>query len=232
MLNFEKIKMLNSIFDTHAHYNDPVFNNNQNEIIEHIKQNGISNVCNISASLKECQTSIELANKYDFFVCAVGIHPENVYNLPDDWITKLEKFATQKKVVAIGEIGLDYHYDKFDKNKQIEIFSQQMKLAQKLNLPVVIHSRDASLDTLNILKKFPEVKGVVHCFSGSVETALNYLEMGYFIGFTGIITFKNAKQVKKVAEKIPLENIVIETDCPYLAPEPWRGQICNSSMLV
>ena len=228
----EKIKQLNAIFDTHAHYNDKKFDKNRIEIIKHIKKNGVSNVCNISSSLEECKTSIELANKFDFFICTVGIHPENIYNLPNDWTIKLENFAKQKKVVAIGEIGLDYHYDKFDKNKQIETFENQMNIAAKFNLPVVIHSRDATMDTLNIIKKFPTVRGVIHCFSGSAESALKYIELGYFIGFTGILTFKNAKQVKTVAKIVPIEKVVIETDCPFLAPEPWRGQICNSSMLI
>lgn len=229
---FKSKTIINSIFDTHAHYNDAKFDDNRFELIKHIHQNGVSNVCNVSDSLEDCKSSIELAQKVDFFVCAVGIHPEKIYNLPTDWTTKLEQFAKQDKVVAIGEIGLDYHYEQFDKNKQIEVFEQQMELAQKLNLPVAIHSRDAALDTLTILKKFPNVTGVVHCFSGSIETALNYIELGYFIGFTGIVTFKNAKKVKEVAKAVPLKNMVIETDCPYIAPEPWRGQICNSTMLV
>ena len=229
---FEQIKNINLIFDTHAHYNDPKFIENQFEILDYVHKNGVSNICNMSASLEECETSIELAKKFDFMFCAVGIHPENVENLNEGWIEKLEKLAKQKKVVAIGEIGLDYHYENFDKDKQIDSFESQLELAKKLNLPVAIHSRDATFDTTNILKKFSSVNGVVHCFSGSVEFAKQILNLGYFIGFTGILTFKNSKQIKEVARVVPLEKIVIETDCPFLAPEPWRGEICNSAMLV
>lgn len=229
---FERIKNLNLIFDTHAHYNDEKFKENRSETLEYVHKNGVSNICNMSSSLEECETSVEIAQQFEFVFCAVGIHPENVANLPPNWLEKLEYYAKQNKVVAIGEIGLDYHYENFDKEKQIEMFEQQMSLAKKLNLPVAIHSRDAFEDTTKILKKFPEVRGVVHCFSGSVQSALTYVAMNYFIGFTGILTFKNAKNVKKVAEAVPISKIVLETDCPFLAPEPWRGQVCNSAMLV
>lgn len=230
--SFEQIKNMNLIFDTHAHYNDPKFSENQFEILNYVHQNGVSNVCNMSASLEECATSVELAKKFDFVFCAVGIHPENVDSLNENWQAELESFAKQEKVVAIGEIGLDYHSENFNKNKQIEVFEQQMEIAQKLDLPVAIHSREAAFDTITVLKKFSSVKGVVHCFSGSVETAEQLLDLGYFLGFTGILTFKNSKQVKQVARAVGLSRMVIETDCPFLAPEPWRGQVCNSSMLV
>lgn len=229
---FEYIKNMNLMFDTHAHYNDAKFLKNQTEILEYVHRNGVKHICNMSASLEECETSVEIAKKFDFVFCAVGIHPENVEQLEGNWVDKLENFAKQKKVVAIGEIGLDYHYENFDRNKQIEVFEKQLSLAKKLGLPVAIHSRDAVYDTVQILKKFPEVKGVVHCFSGHAQTALDYVSMGYFIGFTGILTFKNSKYVKEAAKAVPLSKIVIETDCPFLAPEPWRGQICDSAMLV
>lgn len=228
----EKFKLLNSIFDTHAHYNDPKFDENREEIIEYIQTKGVCNVCNMSASLKECETSIELAKKHSFMFCAVGIHPENVDELEKNWIEKLQNYARLEKVVAIGEIGLDYHGTDFDKDVQVEVFEKQMNLAEKENLPVAVHSRNASEDTVKILKKFNSVNGVVHCFSGSVETAKQLLDLNYFIGFTGILTFKNSKQVKEVAKFVPVDRIVIETDCPFLAPEPWRGTVCNSAMLV
>ncbi len=229
---FEKIKKIGLIFDTHAHYNSVEFDKNRNEVIDYISQNGVKKVCNISSSLDECCSSIELAQNFDFIYCTVGIHPENIYNLKENWLDELETLAKKNKVVAIGEIGLDYHYESFDKSKQLEVFTKQLELADKLNLPVAIHSRDAANDTIETLKKFNKITGVIHCFSGSVPIALTYLEMGFFVGITGIITFKNAKQIKETIKQIPLEKIVIETDCPYLAPEPWRGKVCNSAMLV
>lgn len=229
---FKKIRDMNSIFDTHAHYNDPVFENNYQEVIDFVLSNGVSHVCNMSANLDECESSIKIAQNYENICCAVGIHPINTKELEPDWISKLENYAKQKKVVAIGEIGLDYNEKGFDKKTQIEVFKAQLDLARRLNKPVAIHSRDAIFDTIETLKKFPDVHGVVHCFSGSVETASILIDMGFFLGFTGIVTFKNAKVVKEVAKSIPLSNMVIETDCPFLAPEPWRSKTCNSAMLV
>lgn len=223
---------LMGIFDTHAHYDDAKFNKNRDELLSSMKANGVSYICNVGSDLKSSETSIELSNNYEFIYSAVGAHPECVDNLPSDWLNLIENLSEQNKVVAIGEIGLDYHYPNFSKKKQFDVFEKQLNLAQKLNKPVIIHSRDAVADTISILKNFPKVSGVIHCFSGSAEVACRYIEMGWYLGFTGVVTFKNAKKAVEAVGAIPIEKLVIETDCPYMAPEPWRGSCCNSKMLV
>lgn len=223
--------MKNKIFDTHAHYNDEKFKSNMDDLLKKVHSEGVANVTNVGADLKESLESIELAKKYDFIYSSVGIHPFNVNNLEENWEEKLLSLAENEKVVAIGEAGLDYSEKNFSKEKQFEVFEKQLNLAEKLNLPAIIHSRDAEEDTLSIIKNFPTVKGVIHCFSGDLKLAEKYVEMGWFIGFTGIVTFKNAEKTKKVAECMPLNNMVVETDCPYMAPEPLRGKVCDSSML-
>ena len=223
--------MENKIFDTHAHYNDEKFKNNMDNLLKKVHSEGIANVTNVGADLKESLESIEFAKKYDFIYSSVGIHPFNVNNLEENWEEKLLSLAKNEKVVAIGEAGLDYSEKNFSKEKQFEVFEKQLNLAEKLNLPAIIHSRDAEEDTLSIIKNFPNVKGVIHCFSGDLKLAEKYVQMDWFIGFTGIVTFKNADKTKKVAECMPLNNMVVETDCPYMAPEPLRGKVCDSSML-
>ncbi len=223
--------MENKIFDTHAHYNDEKFKNNMDNLLKKVHSEGVTNITNVGADLKESLESIELAKKYDFVYSSVGIHPFNVNNLEENWEEKLLNLAKNEKVVAIGEAGLDYSEKNFSKEKQFEVFEKQLNLAEKLNLPAIIHSRDAEEDTLSIIENFPNVKGVIHCFSGDLKLAEKYVEMGWFIGFTGIVTFKNADKTKKVAECMPLNNMVVETDCPYMAPEPLRGKVCDSSML-
>lgn len=219
------------IFDTHTHYNDEKFKDNRDELLRKIHKEGIANICNVGATLKESLESIKLAKKYDFIYSSVGVHPFNVKNLESDWKEKLLELAKNEKVVAIGETGLDYSEKEFSKEKQFKVFEEQLNLAEKLNLPAIIHSRDAQEDTLSIIKNFPNVKGVIHCFSGDFKLAEKYVGMNWFIGFTGIVTFKSAEKTRKVAEQIPLENLVVETDCPYMAPEPLRGKVCDSSML-
>ncbi len=225
------MKTNKNIFDTHAHYNDEKFQQNQNEIITYVHQNGVGKICNIGTSLKESKESVDLSKKYDFIFSSVGIHPFHADSLKNDWEEELLNIAKNEKVVAIGEIGLDYTAKEFSKNKQFEVFEKQLNLAKILNLPVVIHSREAQEDTLAILKNFPEIKGVIHCFSGNYELAQTYVELGWFIGFTGIVTFKNAEKTRQAAKIVPNNRLVIETDCPYMAPEPFRGQVCNSAML-
>lgn len=220
------------IFDTHAHYDDVKFDENRDDLLSSMNTDGVSYICNVGADLKSSETSIKLANKYEFIYAAVGVHPECIYNLPEDWLNRVEDLSKNDKIVAIGEVGLDYHYPDFSKEKQLDAFERQLDLAQKLNKPVIIHSRDAVEDTISILKNFPGVSGVIHCFSGSAEVAYKYVDMGWYIGLTGVVTFKNAKKAVEVARVIPIEKIVIETDCPYMAPEPWRGSCCNSKMLV
>lgn len=213
------------IFDSHAHYDDEAFEADRENIISELKSNEIIGVLNCGSSIEGARDSAKLASKYDFFYAAVGVHPEFADKFDEDVLKELKQLAENGKVRAIGEIGLDYYYEE---NPGPEIqkaaFMKQMQLAEELKLPVVIHDRDAHEDTLNIMKQFPEVRGVVHCFSGSPEFAKECLRLGYYIGFTGVVTFKNAKKVVEVAKIVPLDRILVETDCPYMAPEPFRGK--------
>lgn len=213
------------IFDSHAHYDDSSFDDDRDELIESIRQNGVIGVLNCGTSMESSRQSIKLAEKYDFFYAAVGIHPEYASIINSEVITELRNLCTYEKVKAIGEIGLDYHYEENPPREvQKNAFIKQMELAEELNLPVVIHDRDAHEDTMNIIKMFPGVKGVLHCFSGSAEMARECFKLGYYIGFTGVVTFKNAKKAVQVAREVPLDRFLLETDCPYMAPEPNRGK--------
>ncbi len=218
-------------FDSHAHLNDERFDEDREELIASLNQNGISNVVNIGADLKTSRESIELAEKYDFIYASVGVHPHDVEEMTDADLDTLTNMSKHEKVVAIGEIGLDYYYDNSPRELQRKWFRAQMELANKLNLPVIIHSRDAMGDTLEILKECPVKAGVLHCYSGSIESAKEILKLGYYISFAGPVTFKNAKGLTEAAKYVPLDKILIETDCPYLAPEPYRGKR-NSSLYV
>lgn len=213
------------IFDSHAHYDDDSFNEDRIKVIEELKDNNIIGVLNCGSSFKGALDSVNLAKKYDFFYAAVGIHPEYADTVDENILQKIKDMASYSKVKAIGEIGLDYyHEDNPPKEVQKEVFMKQMKLAMELSLPVVIHDRDAHKDTLDIMQIFPQVHGVVHCFSGSVEFARECLKLGYYIGFTGVVTFKNARKTLEVAKEVPIDKILVETDCPYMAPEPHRGK--------
>lgn len=217
--------------DSHAHYDDSAFDDDRDIILPKIHDGGVMNIINIGCSEESSDSSMKLAEKYDFMYFAAGIHPENAENVSENYEEKIIELSKHEKCKAIGEIGLDYHYDGINKDKQKELFERQLILAQKVNKPVVIHSRDAVEDTLVLLKKY-KPKGVVHCFSGSPETAKEIINIGMYIGFTGVLTFKNAKKAVKSAEIIPLDRILLETDCPYMAPEPYRGTRCDSSMIV
>jgi TatD DNase family protein len=213
------------IFDSHAHYDDEAFNDDRDAVIHEIKDSGVIGVLNCGASIEGTRMSVELSGKYEFIYAAVGIHPEHADTVNEQIINELRNLAQNVKVRAIGEIGLDYYYEENPSREiQKEAFKLQMMLATELKLPVVIHDRDAHSDTLDILKEFPEVIGVVHCFSGSVEFAKECLKLGYYIGFTGVITFKNAKKIVEVARAVPMDRILVETDCPYMAPTPYRGK--------
>ena len=213
------------IFDSHAHYDDESFNEDRENVIKEIRENGVINVLNCGASMEGARDSFKLANKYDFFYAAVGIHPENAYELTEENYEEIKEMTKNPKVRAIGEIGLDYYWkENPPREKQKEVFRKQMELAKELNMPVVIHDRDAHGDTLEIMKEFTEVKGVVHCFSGSVEFARECLKLGYYIGFTGVVTFKNSKKIVEVAKEVPLDRMLVETDAPYMAPTPNRGK--------
>ncbi len=213
------------IFDTHAHYDDEAFNEDREDVIKQIQENGVIGVLNAGASLEGCRDSVKLANEYKMFYASVGIHPSYADKVTDSVIEELRELSKNKKVKAIGEIGLDYYYeDNPAREVQKEAFRKQMQLAEELNLPVVIHDRDAHKDTLDILKEFPNVNGTIHCFSGSVEFAKECIALGYYIGFTGVLTFKNARKLVEVCESIPLDRMLVETDCPYMAPTPNRGK--------
>lgn len=219
------------IFDTHAHYDDPAFDPDREELLGSLKQAGIGAVVNIGSSLESTKTTLELTEKYPWIYGAAGVHPCDCAQLDQAGIQWLRQVCSREKIVAVGEIGLDYYWDEPDREIQKHWFRRQLELARETGLPVVIHSRDAAQDTLELMKeaRAEEIGGVIHCFSYSREMAREYLNMGFFIGIGGVLTFKNARKLKEVAEYVPLESIVLETDCPYLAPVPNRGKR-NSSL--
>ncbi|MFA6941037.1 MAG: TatD family hydrolase [Clostridiaceae bacterium] len=213
------------IFDSHAHYDDEEFDKDRDEIINSLKENNVASVLNCGASLEGSFATAELTKKYDFFYGAVGIHPEFANIINEEVIGKLREMTKFNKIRAIGEIGLDYYYEENpDREIQKKAFIRQMELAEEVKLPVILHIRDAYSDAIGIMKSFKNVKGVVHCFSGSPEIARECLKLGYYIGFTGVITFKNAKKIVDTASIVPLDRILVETDCPYMTPVPFRGK--------
>ncbi len=224
------------IFETHAHYDDEKFDGDRVELLSHLlRENNIGNIVNVGASFRGCKDSLALANQYDNVYAAIGIHPEEIDEINEDVIDWLRANASNPKVVAIGEIGLDYYWVKEEEQraKQRLWFERQMDLAKEVNLPVVIHSRDAAEDTLYTIKRYngEGVKGIVHCYSYSKEIAMEYVKIGWYIGVGGVVTFKNSKKLVETVEAIPLESIVLETDCPYMAPVPHRGER-NSSIFL
>lgn len=215
------------LFDSHAHIDDSDFDSDREELLKALPDFGIAKLVNIGSDTESSLKSIELSAQYDYIYAAVGIHPQNAADFKSTDIDLLRNLAdNSKKVVALGEIGLDYHYDDPLKEVQKQCFNAQMQLAKDLNLPVVLHIRDAYEDALDVMKYFGrmQARGVVHCFSGSVEFAEEVLKLGYYIGIGGVLTFKNAKKLINVANKVDIDNIVLETDCPYMAPTPFRGQ--------
>lgn len=211
-------------FDSHAHYDDNRFDSDRDGIIKSVYENKITRVCNIGSNIETSKKSISLAKKYDFIYAAVGVHPHDAESMTKADIDILRKMALEEKVVAIGEIGLDYYYDNSPRALQKKWFEAQLELAKSLDMPVVIHTRDATEDTIAILKNSKVKKAVIHCFSGSIETAKIMLDMGYNISFAGTVTFKNARGIIDVVKYVPDEAFFIETDCPYLTPEPNRGK--------
>ncbi len=225
------------IFDSHAHYDDARFDEDRDELLLGMKDRGVSFIVNVSATKKGMADTMELIEKYPFVYGSVGIHPEDIASLTLSDLEDIKKAAKHDKIVAIGEIGLDYYYPEPPHDIQKEWFIRQLLLACECRLPVIIHSRDAANDTLEILKKYtpglPEGNpGVIHCYSYSAELAAVYISMGYYIGIGGVLTFSNGKKLKQVAKEIPLERIVLETDCPYLAPVPHRGKRNDSGLLI
>lgn len=218
------------IIDTHAHYLEEDFGEELHPLIESLPSFGVEKVIAVGYDLRSSREEIALANRYSHVFAAAGVHPENCYDLAENWLAELEEMLSDKRICALGEIGFDYHYDNTDKAVQADVFEQQLMLAERLELPVIIHSRDACEDTMNMLKKH-RPKGVLHCFSGSAETAAEVVKLGMYIGFTGVLTFKNAKKAVAACEAVPLDRLLLETDCPYMAPVPHRGKRCDSSML-
>lgn len=212
--------------DSHAHLDDRRFNGDRELVIEKLKENGLELVINIGADLETSIASVDLAKKYDNIYATVGVHPHSASELNKENLQKIKELSKNNKVVAIGEIGLDFYYDNSPRDVQRKWFKEQLKLAKELNLPVVIHSRDACQETFDTIKESQDgtLRGVLHCFSGSAEMAQEYVKLGFYISIGGPVTFKNARVVREVAEVVPLDKLLIETDCPYLTPEPFRGK--------
>lgn len=228
------------IFDSHCHYDDHAFDTDRTQLLDYLmsENSAVSCLMHACTDLESAKFGIEMSQKYERFYTSVGIHPEvfdseyGIYKngLPDGWEDSLRAFAENKKVRAIGEIGLDYHYEGYDKAAQLELFERQLALANQLDMPVITHCREATEDFVTLMKKH-RPRGVVHCFSGSAETARELLSLGLYIGFTGALTFKNAKKAKRAFGEVPSDRLLFETDCPYMAPPPYRGKRCYSEMI-
>lgn len=221
------------IFESHAHYDDEAFDADREELLGSMQKAGISRIVNVGASLRGVKDTVELMEKYPFLYGAVGIHPDEVGELNEERLEWIRSLCALEKTVAVGEIGLDYYWDKMPRQTQKEWFVRQLALAKEVDLPVIIHSREAAKDTFEIMKSehAHTTGGVIHCFSNSKEMARDYLDLGYYIGIGGVVTFKNARVMKEVAAYVPLDRILVETDCPYLAPTPFRGKR-NSSLYL
>ena len=210
------------IIDSHSHYDDEQFSSDRNAVFEDLKYHNVEKIINVGCNLASSKNAVALAKQYDFVYAGVGFHPSDAVDCTEDALKKLMALAKHPKVVCWGEIGLDYHYDGIDKALQQAIFISQMEIAKNLQLPVSIHTRDAMADTLKIVKKF-QIPGVFHGYSGSMETAGELVKLGYYISFSGTVTYKNANHIKEVAAWVPADRYLVETDCPYLSPEPFRG---------
>ena len=222
------------IFDTHAHYDDEAFDSDREDLLGQMEKQGVGHIVNVCASIGQFHRTVELTEKYPFIYGAVGVHPDDADKMTKDTLDEITRIARMDKMVAIGEIGLDYywHKEKEEHRKQQEMFRAQLDIARQEKLPFMIHSRDAAEDTLEIIQEYMKggmYGGIIHCFSYSPEIAAEYLKMGLYLGIGGVVTFKNAKKLKEVVRQAPLEQILLETDCPYMAPEPNRGKR-NSSL--
>lgn len=221
------------IFDTHSHYDDEAFDADRDELLSGMQEKGIGWLVNVGADMESSRKAVALAEKYEFVYASLGVHPSETADLTEADMEWIRANSSHKKVVAIGETGLDYHWPEPSPDWQKQWFERQLALAKEVKLPVIIHSRDAAAETMQILTetKAYDCGGVIHCYSYSPEMAKEYVRMGFYIGVGGVVTFKNAKKLKRTVEEIPLERIVLETDCPYMAPEPCRGARNDSSML-
>ena len=218
-------------FDSHAHLDDRRFGDDRDEILRDLKNHGVTRIMNIGCDLASSERSIALAESYDFVYAAVGSHPDDADHVNGKLLDRYRQMASHPKVRAIGEIGLDYHYEDVPRAQQIIAFEEQIELAEALDLPVIVHMREATEDAMSIVKRHPDLCGVFHCFSGSSDLARWLVDRGWYLGFTGVVTFKNARRALEAVEAIPVDRILIETDCPYMAPEPHRGRR-NDSRLV
>ncbi len=221
---------MGKIFDSHAHYDDEKFETDRREVLDGLFSDKVCGIINCGCDLKSSLMSIKLANKYEGIYAAVGVHPHEAEDVSEEEFLKIMKLLDESKVVAIGEIGLDFHYDFSPRDKQIEMFERQVKLSKELDIPIIVHDREAHEETYKILRKY-RPKGVVHCFSGSVELAKETIKMGMYIGLGGAVTFKNAVKPVEVASYTPMDRILLETDAPYMAPVPMRGKRCTSDMI-
>lgn len=222
---------MNNIFDSHAHYDDSRFDGDRDEVLSGLPAKGVVSVMNAASDIKSAVFGINLAEKYSFVYASAGVHPHEAKDAPADLRERLVSLSMHPKVLAIGEIGLDYHYDFSPLDVQLKVFELQLQTALELDMPVIIHDREAHADTLAMLKKYWP-KGIVHCYSGSAEMAEELLRLGLYIGFTGVVTFKNARKTLEAVAAVPLDRLLVETDCPYMAPEPYRGKRCDSSMIT
>ncbi len=222
------------IFESHAHYEDKRFDEDREQLLNSLKENNVGYVINVSSSLDTIKSTLELIGKYDFMYGAVGIHPEEAAKLNEENFLWVQKMTKQPKIVSVGEIGLDYYWDDQERTIQKKWFERQIEWAKEIKLPMIIHSRDAAKDTFDMLKALhgDEVGGVIHCFGYGVEMAREFLNMGFYIGIGGVVTFKNGKKLREVAEYTPIESILLETDCPYMSPEPNRGKRNDSANLI
>lgn len=220
----------NNIFDSHAHYDDGWFDEDRDELLEKLPSKGVCGVVNNAVDLKSSARAIAFAEKYPYFYAAVGFHPENLENIPDDYLDKIAELTKHPKVVAIGETGLDYHWD-IPRDIQQRVFEEQLQLSLQLDMPIIVHDREAHGDVFALLRKY-KPKALVHCFSGSVELMREATRLGCYISLGGVVTFKNARHSVEVAGEIPIDRLLLETDAPYMAPVPFRGKRCDSSMII
>lgn len=225
---------MKGIFDSHSHYDDSAFDSDRQQVLDYLlkdENSPVEYIMHAATDEKSSVFGIEMSKKYENFYTSAGFHPECMERLPENYIEILEKLLDENpQIRAIGEIGLDYHYDGYDREAQIEVLSKQLELANERGLPVILHCRDALQDFMVLLNKY-KPKGVVHCFSGSAETAKEIIKLDMYIGFTGVLTFKNAKKAKKALVEVPDDRLLLETDCPYMAPVPYRGKRCTSDMI-
>ena len=222
--------MLSNIFDAHAHYDDGWFDEDRDSVLGNLPDKGVCGVVNNSVDLDNAKRVIALAGKYDYMYAAVGVHPENLENLPDDYLDRIAELTKHPKVVAVGETGLDYHWD-IPREEQKRVFEEQLGLSLDLKMPIIVHDREAHGDVFDLLRKY-RPNALVHCFSGSVELMREAVRMGLYISLGGVVTFKNARHSVDVAAEIPIDRLLLETDAPYMAPVPFRGKRCDSSMII